>query len=137
MKIKQLPTGERLVKRYRLGRCFAAAWAADSTVEQLALDRERERGRETEREVKRLEQVAWHALATCPHVRTYEVGSPAGFTGSVAVWGQTDENRAAHGGVRVQEYCPTCRCSRAVNINMWSREVSPWTPDPEAIARES
>jgi len=38
MKITELPGGAKLVKRYRSGRCFAAAWSADSTEQQIRHD---------------------------------------------------------------------------------------------------
>lgn len=35
MNIETLPSGARLVRRYRKGRCYAAVWSADTTDKQV------------------------------------------------------------------------------------------------------
>lgn len=63
---------------------------------------------------------------TCKHERT-RATEPYGYQASVAVWGRTDENRAAHGGVTYTELCMDCGCARHVNANGSHHEYSPWS----------
>ena len=61
----------------------------------------------------------------CKHKKTREV-SMRGYSGSVAVYPYTDENRAAHGAVCFTYRCEACGAERKENTNGRHVEVSPW-----------
>lgn len=62
----------------------------------------------------------------CPHTRIKR-GPHYGFQAPVAIWGRTDENPAAHGGVTYTERCLDCLLARHVNANGNHHEYSPWS----------
>lgn len=64
-------------------------------------------------------------MSRCKHQNT-RTGDAYGFNGSVAVRPYTEENRAAHGGVRYIETCQDCGASRECNVNGSHEENSPW-----------
>lgn len=61
----------------------------------------------------------------CKHEHTREV-SMHGYSGSVAVYPYTFENRAAHGAVTFTYRCEDCGAERRENSNGRHSEVSPW-----------
>ena len=62
----------------------------------------------------------------CKHEKIRQHGRDRGFTGSVAVYPYTDENRAAHGGITRQEECVACGARRSLNINQCHVEYGTW-----------
>ena len=66
-------------------------------------------------------------MSKCTHAHT-TAGRHYGFSGSVARYPYTDENRAAHGGITYTETCDRCRATRSVNQNGGHSEYSPWRP---------
>lgn len=62
----------------------------------------------------------------CQHRATEDVATHP-FRGSVADLGHTEENHAAHGGVRVTVRCIECNALRAENRNGGHSEFSRWS----------
>lgn len=83
----------------------------------------------------RLIRDAWRKLKSCKHSRTIR-RNVCGFSCSVA-GPNGEENRAAHGNIECDEYCPACGCSRPLNINGAHIEYGDWHPDAQAIEEAS
>lgn len=73
----------------------------------------------------------------CQHSRNHQIGDDWGYTGSVAVYPYTDENRAAHGAITIMVECDLCGARRKENHNQGYVEMSPWGPSREARRQEA
>ena len=94
---------------------------------RVYLAEEAERAHRAKLAAKRERATLLDRIASCPgHRDSQREGTQMlGYTGSVAVYPYTEENRAAHGGVTYHEVC-RCGAERAVNANGLHREYSPW-----------
>lgn len=93
--------------------------------------RQAEAKRAREARIAALTRDAWTGLKVCSHTKTIR-RNERGFSCSVA-GPRGDENRAAHGNITEDEFCPACACSRPLNVNGNHVEYGDWRPDRQAI----
>ena len=65
-------------------------------------------------------------MSECDHKRIERIGIVRGFAGPVYTPGETEENRAAHGGCQITQWCPACGADRLMLRNGKQEEYSAW-----------
>lgn len=73
----------------------------------------------------------------CSHTHTHQIGDNWGFTGSVAVYPYTDEDRRAHGAITIMVECDSCGARRKENHNQGFVEVGTWGPSRDTRRQEA